>query len=197
MCGIAGIAVFRDFPQPNHRSAEGHVRYADLTAARTTTGWISATAWPWACGVWPSLTLSGGKQPIFNEDGTIRTVFNGEIYNYRELRTALLARGHQFKTNSDTEAIVHAYEEYGPDFPKHLNGMFAIALHDSVRRRLYLVRDHIGIKPLYYCVTKHYIAWGSEIKALLAAGLAERDLDVDALAEYLAWEYIPGIRTLI
>lgn len=195
MCGIAGIAVFRDFPQPNLELLKA---MCDTLVHRGPDDDGMDIRDGVALGMrrLAIIDVSGGKQPIFNEDGTIRTVFNGEIYNYRELRTDLLARGHQFKTNSDTEAIVHAYEEYGPDFPKYLNGMFSIALHDSIRRRLYLVRDHIGVKPLYYCFTKHFIVWGSEIKALLATRLVERDLDVDALAEYLAWEYIPGSRTL-
>jgi asparagine synthase (glutamine-hydrolysing) len=142
------------------------------------------------------IDLSGGSQPIFNEDRSISTVFNGEIYNYRDLRQDLQARGHIFTTKSDTEVIVHAYEEYGSDFPKHFNGMFAFALHDSAKRKLFLVRDHIGIKPLYYSFSRSHIIWGSEIKALLASGLIERELDIDALGQFLAWEYIPGKMTL-
>lgn len=143
------------------------------------------------------IDVAGGSQPIFNEDRTIRVIHNGEIYNFRELREELLKRGHKFATKSDTEVIVHAYEEYGADFPKHLNGMFAIALHDSRRNALVLVRDHIGIKPLYYSFTPDRIVWGSEIKALLASGEVARELDTDALAEYMAWEYVPGEKTLL
>jgi len=143
------------------------------------------------------IDVSGGSQPIFNEDRSIRTVFNGEIYNFQELRRELEARGHIFQTNSDTEVIVHAYEEYGSNFPNYLNGMFALALHDSTKRKLFLVRDHIGIKPLYYSFSPYHIVWGSEIKALLASGLVERDLDIDALGEFLAWEYVPGSGTLL
>jgi asparagine synthase (glutamine-hydrolysing) len=142
------------------------------------------------------IDLAGGKQPIFNEDGTIRVVFNGEIYNFRELRKDLQSAGHVFRTSSDTEAILHAYEEYGNDFPTKLNGMFAFALHDMKRRRLILARDHIGIKPLYYSFSHDRLVWGSEIKAILASGLVERTLDVDALGQFLAWEYVPGTRTL-
>jgi asparagine synthase (glutamine-hydrolysing) len=142
------------------------------------------------------IDLKGGRQPIFNEDFSIRTVFNGEIYNFKDLRRELEDRGHLFRTNSDTEVIVHAYEEYGLAFPKYLNGMFAIALHDSRKRKLFLVRDHVGIKPLYYVFTDKHILWGSEIKVLLAADMVERELDVDALGQLLIWEYIPGKATL-
>ena len=143
------------------------------------------------------IDLGGGRQPIWNEDRTVLTVFNGEIYNYRELRRDLEARGHRFATHSDTEVIVHGYEEYGRDFPVHLNGMFAIALHDTVRRKLVLVRDHIGIKPLYYSFTDARIVFGSEVKVLLASGLVKRDLDIDALGQFLSWEYVPGAQTLL
>jgi asparagine synthase (glutamine-hydrolysing) len=142
------------------------------------------------------IDVAGGKQPIFNEDRTVRVVFNGEIYNFRELRADLESRGHQFTTNTDTEVIVHAYEEYGGDFPNCLNGMFAFALHDIARRKLVLGRDHIGIKPLFYSITNDYIIWGSEIKAVLASDLVERELDLEALGEFMAWEYVPGNRTL-
>lgn len=144
------------------------------------------------------IDLSGGGQPIFNEDKTIRTVFNGEIYNFRELRSELEVRGHVFRTNTDTEVIVHAYEEYGPDFPRRFNGMFAFALHDAARRRLVLVRDQIGIKPLYYACTAHNLIFGSELKTVLASGLLDgKNLDLDALGEFLAWEYVPGEGTLL
>ncbi|NET04041.1 MAG: asparagine synthase (glutamine-hydrolyzing) [Symploca sp. SIO2B6] len=143
------------------------------------------------------IDISGGRQPIFNKDRTILTVFNGEIYNFRELRQELQARGYVFVTNTDTEVIVYAYEEYGANFPKYLNGMFAIALHDTVQKKLFLVRDHLGIKPLYYAFDHKYIVWGSEIKAILASGVVESSLDVDALGEFFAWEYVPGKATLL
>jgi asparagine synthase (glutamine-hydrolysing) len=143
------------------------------------------------------IDLSGGRQPIFNQERTVLTVFNGEIYNFRELRKTLEARGYKFATNTDTEVIVYAYEAYGRDFPKYLNGMFAIALHDTVRQKLYLVRDHIGIKPLYYAFDGKNLVWGSEIKAILASGLVQPSLDMDALGEFFAWEYVPGHATLI
>jgi asparagine synthase (glutamine-hydrolysing) len=142
------------------------------------------------------IDIADGQQPIFNEDKTVVTVFNGEIYNFQTLRRQLQSCGHLFSTNTDTEVIVHAYEEYGVNFPKYLNGMFAIALHDTVQKKLLLVRDHIGIKPLYYAYDGQYMIWGSEIKAILASGLVERNLDLDALGEFLAWEYVPGRATL-
>lgn len=142
------------------------------------------------------IDLSGGSQPIYNEDRTILCVFNGEIYNYRELRKELEKLGHIFSTNSDTEVIVHGYEEFGDDFPAKLNGMFAIALHDTKRRRLLLVRDQLGIKPLYFFHDNNSLVFGSEIKVLLASGLVPRELDVDGLSQFLAWEYVPGSQTL-
>jgi asparagine synthase (glutamine-hydrolysing) len=142
------------------------------------------------------IDLAGGSQPIFNEDRTVRVTFNGELYNFRELRDSLESLGHTFATRSDTEVIVHAYEEYGTDFLPMLNGMFAIALHDMARGRVILARDQLGIKPLFYSVTPENVVWGSEIKAILAGGGVERRLDADALLEFLSWEYVPGEGTL-
>jgi asparagine synthase (glutamine-hydrolysing) len=142
------------------------------------------------------IDLAGGSQPMFNEDRTVRLTFNGELYNYKELRKELLQAGHKFATNSDTEVLVHAYDEFGVDFLNRLNGMFAIALHDIPRKRLLLARDHLGIKPLFYAVTKDAIVWGSEIKVLLASGQVERSLDPDSVLEFLSWEYVPGEGTL-
>ena len=141
------------------------------------------------------IDIAGGHQPISNEDGTVWVVFNGEIYNYRELRPNLEARGHRFATNSDTETIVHLYEEYGPDFVHHLRGMFAIALWDKARETLVLVRDRLGIKPLYYAALSDRLVFGSELKALLADGVS-REIDRQALNDYLAYNYVPGPRTI-
>ena len=143
------------------------------------------------------IDLSGGHQPIFNEDGSVAVFYNGEIYNYLELRAELEAKGHRFATNSDTEVIVHLWEEEGVEFPRRLNGMFAIALYDRIKRRLVLVRDHVGIKPLYYALGADGIVFGSEVKVLLASGRVGRTLDVDALGQYLSWEYVPGAGTLL
>ncbi|NWF88160.1 MAG: asparagine synthase (glutamine-hydrolyzing) [Ignavibacteriaceae bacterium] len=143
------------------------------------------------------IDLSSGSQPIYNEDKTVWTVFNGEIYNFHEVKKVLLSKGHIFKTNSDTEVIVHGYEEYGSDFLKKLNGMFAIAVHDTKKNKLLLARDHIGIKPLYYAFNQKRIIFGSELKSILISRDFKPDLDIDALGEYLSWEYVPGSSTLI
>ncbi len=142
------------------------------------------------------IDLAGGHQPIFNEDESVRVVFNGEIYNYRELRRELEAQGHRFRTASDTEVLVHLWEEHGVGFAARLNGMFAIALHDLRANRVVLVRDHFGIKPLFWARTPDHLVFGSEVKAVLASGLVGRAIDLDAVGEFLAWEYVPGPRTL-
>lgn len=143
------------------------------------------------------IDLKGGSQPIYNEDRSVWTVFNGEIYNFPELRKTLEYKGHRFNSHTDTEVIVHAYEEYGSEFSSRLNGMFAIALHDRKNKKIILSRDHIGIKPFYYYASKDFIVFGSEIKSLLASGLIKKELNIDALAEFLSWEYIPGRGTLL
>jgi asparagine synthase (glutamine-hydrolysing) len=143
------------------------------------------------------IDLASGQQPIFNEDETVATVYNGEIYNFRELRAELEAKGHRFRTRSDTEVIVHLWEEEGADFVARLNGMFAIALHDRKRRKFLLARDHLGIKPLYWGRSNGHLVFGSEIKALLASGLVERRLAVDSLKQFLSWEYVPSPGTLL
>ena len=142
------------------------------------------------------IDVVGGHQPYFNEDRSVRAVFNGEIYNFRELRSQLEAQGHTFKTASDGEVIVHLWEEYGNGFVNHLNGMFAIALHDRNQGRFFLVRDRIGIKPLFYSLNSDTLIFGSEIKAILASNLVQRNLNLDALGQFLSWEYIPGHQTL-
>ena len=142
------------------------------------------------------IDLGGGQQPIFNEAGTIAVVFNGEIYNYRELRQSLLKLGHVLRTDSDTEVIVHLYEEYGLDAPTHLNGMFAFAVWDSEQDRLVLARDRLGIKPLFYAARPDGFYFGSEIKALLATGRIPLDLDLQAIDEFVTYTNIPCPRTI-
>lgn len=141
------------------------------------------------------IDLAGGRQPIADERGVVWTVFNGEIYNYPETRADLESRGHRFSTASDTEVIVHLYEEHGADFVEHLDGMFAVAVWDAARRRLVLARDRLGIKPLYYAVDGERVVFGSELKAVLAAGVA-REIDHQALHDYLSVSYVPGPRTI-
>jgi asparagine synthase (glutamine-hydrolysing) len=142
------------------------------------------------------IDLAGGFQPLYNEDRSVRLVFNGEIYNFRELRAELVGRGHHFATGSDGEVIAHLWEELGPAAFARLNGMFAIALHDTRTGTVALVRDHFGIKPLYWAHVGGYVVFGSEVKALLASRLVPRALDTEALGEFLAWEYVPAPRTL-
>ena len=142
------------------------------------------------------IDLAGGRQPIHNEDATVWVVFNGEIYNYRELRAELLRRGHRFETNSDTEVIVHLYEEHGDGFVQHLRGMFAFALWDAPRKRGLIVRDRLGIKPLFYVEAKGALLFGSEIKAVMASGIVGRDLDYQALDAFFTYTYIPAPLTI-
>jgi asparagine synthase (glutamine-hydrolysing) len=142
------------------------------------------------------IDLESGKQPIHNEDESVWIVFNGEIYNYPDLMQLLERRGHRFYTHSDTEAIVHAYEEFGEEFLQHLNGMFAFALWDSRRQRLLLARDRTGIKPLYYAWYNNSLLFGSELKVILAYPGFPRSVDVVALDEYLSFEYVPTPRTI-
>lgn len=142
------------------------------------------------------IDLTGGNQPIANEDGSLQVVFNGEIYNYHALRAGLLARGHQLRTHSDTEVIVHLYEEAGPRLVEQLRGMFAFALWDRPRRRLLLARDRVGIKPLYYYRDAQKLVFGSELKAILAHPGVDTGLDPAALEDYITYGFVPGPRTI-
>ncbi len=142
------------------------------------------------------IDLPGGDQPIANEDGTVRVVYNGEVFNYRELRQGLAARGHRLRTQGDTEVIVHLYEEHGADCVRHLRGMFAFALWDRARETLLLARDRLGIKPLYYAEQDGVLAFASELKALLPV-LRRRELDPGALEEYVALGYVPAPRSML
>jgi len=141
------------------------------------------------------IDLEQGRQPIYNEDKTVAVVFNGEIYNFLELRAKLKARGHQFKTHTDTEVIVHLYEEEGLNVSAYLNGMFAFALWDAAKEQLLIARDHLGIKPLYYSVKDGLFAFASELKALKPL-LKESNIDIEALNQFLALRYIPAPLTI-
>ncbi|HMF55088.1 MAG TPA: asparagine synthase (glutamine-hydrolyzing) [Pyrinomonadaceae bacterium] len=138
------------------------------------------------------IDLAGGQQPIHNEDQTVWIVFNGEIYNYIELREKLESLGHEFYTNSDTEAIVHAYEAYGSDCPKHLRGMFAFAIRDERKNELFLARDRVGKKPLLYAQVGNQFIFGSEFSALLLHPEVSRDVDAQALHAYLSFMCVPA-----
>lgn len=141
------------------------------------------------------IDLNSGHQPIFNEDHTVVVVFNGEIYNYVELRAELEKQGHRFRTQSDTEVLVHLYEEEGTDFLPRLNGMFGFTIWDKTRRRLFMVRDRVGIKPMYFAETRNGLLYGSEMKSILFSGLLEQEIDPTALFDYLVYFYIPGEKT--
>jgi asparagine synthase (glutamine-hydrolysing) len=142
------------------------------------------------------IDLSAGHQPIGNEDGSIQIVFNGEIYNFAALREDLISRGHRFATASDTEAIVHAYEEYGDDCVTHLRGMFAFAIWDANRDRLLMARDRFGKKPLFLCEQDGNLLFASEIKSLLAYPGVHAEVNRNAVWDYLAYRYVPGPATL-
>jgi asparagine synthase (glutamine-hydrolysing) len=142
------------------------------------------------------IDLSGGHQPIANEDGSIWVMLNGEIYNYPELSKELLDRGHKLATRSDTETIVHLYEEYGEGCFARLRGMFAIVLWDSRQRKLLMARDRVGKKPLFYSADGKRILFGSELKALLAGDNLPRDIDPQALSDYFSFGYIPAPKTI-
>ncbi len=143
------------------------------------------------------IDLETGKQPISNENNSLYIVFNGEIYNYKELRPDLVTKGHTFKTNSDTEVILHLYEEYSEGCLKYLNGMFAFAIWDEKNKELFCARDRLGIKPFYYMLDKNRLIFGSEIKAILEEKNLDLELDLEALSQYLAFEFIPFPGTLI
>jgi asparagine synthase (glutamine-hydrolysing) len=142
------------------------------------------------------IDLATGNQPLANEDETIWVVFNGEIYNFAETRAELDAAGHRFRTHTDTEVIVHAYEQWGERCVDRFRGMFAFALWDEPRRRLLLVRDRVGVKPLYYAVTSDAVVFGSELKAVLEDRSVRRDWSAEALDAYLALQYVPCPRTI-
>ena len=141
------------------------------------------------------IDVAGGAQPMSNEDGSVWVVFNGEIYNHAKLRPWLEGRGHRYRTRSDTETIVHLYEEIGEGCVQELQGMFAFAIWDRARQRLLLARDRLGIKPLYYALTDRELVFASEIKAILAAGAVAPALDTAILPEFLATRYVAGPET--
>lgn len=142
------------------------------------------------------IDIAGGHQPIANEDRTVWVVMNGEIYNFRELRRELEANGHLFATQTDTEVVVHGYEQWGDDFVKHLNGIFGLAVWDARARRLLLARDHFGVKPLYYHDHDHRLTFASEVKALLVDPGIPRSVDLEALDLYLTFRFVPSPRTM-
>ena len=194
MCGIAGILA----PYPAERLRAGAVALADAQRHRGPDGAGAHVQGPVALAHrrLSIIDLEAGAQPLANEDYTVWITFNGEIYNYRELRRTLEQRGHHFRTQSDTEVIVHAYEEWGDRCVTHLRGMFAFAIADARRQRLFLARDQFGIKPLVYVDQPGFFAFASELQAFHSLRELDTDLDVRALDEYLALQYIPAPRSV-
>src|ERR1051326_7384383 len=138
------------------------------------------------------IDLLSGDQPTFNHDRSVAVVLNGEIYNYREVRADLEKRGHKFRTESDTEVLPHLYDEYGRDMVQHLNGMFAFALWDEKRKRLFIARDRFGEKPLYWGVFDGTLLFASEPQVLLAHPAIRPNLNLNALRQYLSFDYVPA-----
>jgi asparagine synthase (glutamine-hydrolysing) len=196
VCGIAGVAardrirdedpalVDRMLRTLAHRGPDDHSVHAE---DRVVLGSRRLSI----------IDLAGGRQPLTDESGGIQATQNGEIYNYVELRADLEARGHRFRTRSDTETLAHLYEEHGPGFVRYLRGMFAVALWDARESRLVLARDRLGKKPVYWRFADGRLTYGSEIKALLEDPSVERVVDRDALAAYLQYQYVPAPRSIL
>lgn len=194
MCGIVGWA--------NLKSNKNHVQDDEVTLRRMCAAMRHRG--PDSEGVLVDETVAlgmrrlaiidvaGGEQPVFNEDKSVAVVMNGEIYNFRELKADLQARGHRFQTHSDTEVVPHLYEEFGARMPEKLGGMFAIALWDKKREKLVLARDRFGEKPLYYGVFAGKLFFASELKVLLAHPQVEAKLDLQALRAFLSFDYVPA-----
>jgi asparagine synthase (glutamine-hydrolysing) len=195
MCGICGIVNFNG-TEPVNRQLVERMTSAQAHRGPDDHGYFVEGNVGLGHRRLSIIDLSGGKQPIFNEDESVVVVFNGEIYNFADLTADLIARGHQFATRSDTETIVHAYEEYGVECMKDFRGMFAFAIWDRRKRQLLLVRDRLGIKPVYYYAGKDFFVFASEIKSLLEHPKVPKEVDPQAVDSYLALRYVPGPRTM-
>ncbi|HEX9933768.1 MAG TPA: asparagine synthase (glutamine-hydrolyzing), partial [bacterium] len=191
MCGICGAVTGDSGGLPD---ADGLKRMCDTLTHRgpDDEGQIILAQAALGMRRLSIIDLNTGHQPLSNEDGTIWIVFNGEIYNYKDLRKELIALGHRFKTQSDTETIVHGYEAWGTGVCKKLNGIFGFAIWDDTEKRLVLGRDHLGVKPLYYYLDDSKLVFGSEIKAILSCPGIRRTIDFQALDHFLTFEYIPA-----
>ena len=196
MCGLAGIVVRRGGAPPSrerineavkalrHRGPDGSGSYVTEAVGLAHTR-LSI------------VDVEGGAQPLRNEDGTVVTVYNGEIWNFPELRRELEQAGHRFRTRCDTEVLVHGYEEWGAGLPARLNGMFAFALWDERRERLLLARDRVGKKPLYVSRTADGVAFGSDLRSVLIVGGIRPALDEERVAEFLFQRYVTSPATLV
>src|SRR5213593_3851053 len=195
MCGICGIYNF-NVTEPVDRFLIQRMMSAQAHRGPDESGYFVENNAGLGHLRLSIIDLSGGKQPIFNEDGSVVVVFNGEIYNFADLTSGLVSRGHKFATRSDTETIVHAYEEYGVECMKDFRGMFAFAIWDRRQKRLLLVRDRLGIKPVYYYASKGFFVFASEIKSLLEHPAVPREVDRESVDLYLTLRYVPGPRTM-
>lgn len=191
MCGIVGV-VYQDPDRPVSRELVQQLCAALQHRGPDDEGLYVCGAVGLGMRRLSIIDVSGSRQPIFNEDGSKVIVFNGEVYNYQELRRGLVARGHTFRSQGDTETVLHLYEELGPDCVTQLRGMFAFAIWDASERTLLLARDRFGIKPLYVLTAPWGLAFASELKALHATGLTSRALDWDALDMFVQLGYIPA-----
>jgi asparagine synthase (glutamine-hydrolysing) len=196
MCGISGISTFgvAGVPEGTLRRMTDAIRHRgpdDEGCFRDRSG--RAALGHRRLSI---IDLASGHQPVFNEDGSVAVVFNGEIYNYGDLTNELEKKGHRFATKSDTEVLVHLYEEFGPECVKRLRGMFAFAIWDSRQERLFLTRDRVGKKPAYYAVVNGTLYFASEIQALYEVAEIPKEIDYDAVDHYLTYSYIPSPRSI-
>lgn len=198
MCGIAGWANLDARTPPASGGLELLRSMCDVMQHRgpDSEGTMVQTGVGLGMRRLAIIDLVTGDQPVWNEDRTVAVVLNGEIYNYRELRADLEARGHSFRSASDTEVLPHLYEEYGDSMVQHLNGMFAFALWDAEKNRLLLARDRFGEKPLYWGIFDGQLLFASEPKVLLAHPAVKPDIDLQALREYLSFDYVPAPRSI-
>jgi asparagine synthase (glutamine-hydrolysing) len=195
MCGICGVVSFQP-DIPLDRSVLQRMNASIRHRGPDDEGYYQDAQANLAMRRLSIIDLHTGQQPISNETGDVWVVYNGEIYNFKDVRAALEQRGHTFKTQTDTEIIVHAYEEYGDECVKYFNGMFAIALWDARKRRLFLARDRVGIKPLYYWADHFRLVFASELKALILHPDVPRQTNLAALDLFLTLEYIPAPHTI-
>src|SRR3989442_716069 len=195
MCGIAGVFEL-DPRRPVSREVVRLMVEAVRRRGPDDDGFFFADGIGLGMCRLSIIDVAGGKQPLCDESGDVVVMQNGEIYNYRELRAALLRRGHRFATESDTEVIAHLYEDAGTDFARSLNGMFAIALFDRKRRRLVLARDRLGKKPLFVHTDGERVVFGSEMKSLLGTKLFRTGVDLGALHDYLSFNFVPPPATI-
>ncbi|HKC20362.1 MAG TPA: asparagine synthase (glutamine-hydrolyzing), partial [Candidatus Dormibacteraeota bacterium] len=194
MCGICGIA---GGDPRRHRELVQRICAAMVHRGPDDEGFVVGDDVALGMRRLSIIDVDGGHQPMANEDSTVWVVQNGEIYNHLELRSQLIAAGHVFRTRSDTEVLVHAYEEWGETMVERLNGMFAFAVNDRRSRIVFLARDRMGIKPLYHATDGRTLFFASELKALLRVPELRREVDRHALDEYLAYEFVPSPRSIV